>query len=79
MDITGKLDTQDDQQYVIVTVEALTKYVLIHYVTDKSPHSTLAAINSTVHLFGTPIQITEDGGREFLGELPCFCERFSNV
>lgn len=47
MDITGKLGTQDDQQYVIVTVDALTKYVLLHYATDKSPHSTLASLNST--------------------------------
>lgn len=76
MDITGKLGTQEDQQYVIVTVDAFTKYILLYHATDKSPHSTLAALKRTVNLFGTPVQIIVDGGREFLGEFTQFCEQF---
>ncbi|KAL0883238.1 hypothetical protein ABMA27_016662 [Loxostege sticticalis] len=75
MDITGKLGTPNDQQYVIVTIDAFTKYVLFYYATDKSQHSTLAALKRTVHLFGTPTQIIVDGGREFLGEFKTYCER----
>lgn len=75
MDITGKMGTSDDQQYVIVTIDAFTKYVLFYYATNKNPHSTLAALKRTVHLFGTPVQIIVDGGREFLGEFKTYCDR----
>nr|XP_037868555.1 uncharacterized protein LOC119628844 isoform X1 [Bombyx mori] len=36
---------------------------------------TLAALKRTVHLFGTPVQIIVDGGREFLGEFKTYCDR----
>lgn len=74
MDITGKLGTPDDQQYVIVTIDAFSKYVLLYFSTNKNPHSTLAALKRTVHLFGAPVQIIVDGGREFLGEFKDYCE-----
>lgn len=75
MDITGKLGTSNDQQYVIVTIDAFTKYILFYFATNKNPHSTLAALKRSVHLFGTPLQIIVDGGREFLGEFKDYCER----
>ncbi|CAK1597862.1 unnamed protein product [Parnassius mnemosyne] len=75
MDITGKLCTTDAQQYVVVTIDAFSKYVLFYYATDKSPHSTLAALKRTIHLFGTPLQIIVDGGREFLGEFKTYCQQ----
>lgn len=75
MDITGKMETSDDRQYVIVTIDAFTKYVLFYYATNKNPHSTLAALKRTVHLFGTPVQIVVDGGREFLGEFIIYCDQ----
>lgn len=74
MDITGKLGTPDDQQYVIVTIDAFSKYVLFYFSSNKNPHSTLAALKRTVHLFGAPIQIIVDGGREFLGEFKDYCD-----
>lgn len=52
------------------------KIVLLYRATDKSPHSTLAALKRTVHLFRTPVQIIVDGGREYLGEFTQFCEQF---
>lgn len=75
MDITGKMGTSDDRQYVIVTIDAFTKYVLFYYATNKNPHSTLAALKRTVHLFGAPVQIVVDGGREFLGEFKIYCDQ----
>lgn len=75
MDITGKLGTPTDQQYVIVTVDAFSKYILLYFSTNKSPHSTLAALKRTVHLFGAPVQIIVDGGREFLGEFKEYCDQ----
>lgn len=76
MDITGKLGTPDDQQYVIVTIDAFSKYVLLYFSNNKHPHSTLAALKRTVHLFGAPVQIIVDGGREFLGEFKDYCDDF---
>lgn len=73
---TGKLGTPNEQQYVVVTIDAYTKYVLFHHTNDKSQHSTLGALKQVVHLFGTPKQIVVDGGREFLGEFKNFCDRF---
>lgn len=76
MDITGKLGTPNEQEYVIVTIDAYTKYVLFRYTNDKSQHSTLAALKQVVHLFGAPKQIVVDGGREFLGEYRHYCDSF---
>lgn len=76
MDITGKLGTPNDQEYVVVTIDAFTKYVLLRHTNDKSQHSTLAALKQVVYLFGTPKQIIVDGGREFLGEYKRYCDRF---
>ncbi|KAJ8719106.1 hypothetical protein PYW07_016662 [Mythimna separata] len=75
MDITGKLGTPDDQQYVIVTIDAFSKYILLYFSTNKNPHSTLAALKRTVHLFSAPVQIIVDGGREFLGEFKEYCDQ----
>lgn len=75
MDITGKMGSSNDQQYVIVTIDAFTKFVLFYHATNKNPHSTLAALKRTVYTFGTPVQIIVDGGREFLGEFRIYCDR----
>ncbi|CAK1594459.1 unnamed protein product [Parnassius mnemosyne] len=76
MDATGKLGTPNDQEYVIVTIDAFSKYVLLRYCNDKSPHSTLGALKQVINLFGTPRQIIVDGGREYLGEYKNYCDRF---
>lgn len=76
MDITGKLGTTGEHDYVIVTIDAFTKYVMLYHATNKNPHSTLAALKRGVYLFGTPVQIIVDGGREFLGEFKAYCEQF---
>ena len=75
MDITGKLGTPNNQQYVIITIDASTKYVLFYYATNKNQYSTLGALKRHVHLFGTPVQIIVDGGREFLGEFKNYCDQ----
>ncbi|CAK1583542.1 unnamed protein product [Parnassius mnemosyne] len=54
MDITEKLGSPDNQQYVIVTIDALSKYVLLYFSSNKNAFSTLAALKRTVHLFYTP-------------------------
>lgn len=79
MDITGKLGTRNEEgqdEYVIVTIDAFTKYVVLNYSNNKSPSSSLAALKRVVHLFGTPLQLIVDGGREFLGEFKVYCDRF---
>ncbi|KAJ8710458.1 hypothetical protein PYW08_008973 [Mythimna loreyi] len=79
MDITGKLGTKNADgrdEYVIVTIDAYTKYILLSYSNDKSPSSSLAALKRVVHLFGTPVQVVVDGGREFLGEFKVYSDRF---
>lgn len=76
MDITGKLGTSNNQEYVIVTIDAYTKYVLLRHTNDKSQHSSLAALKQVIHLFGAPRKIIVDGGREFLGEYKSYCDRF---
>lgn len=76
MDITGKLGTTIDHEYVIVTIDAFSKYVLLDYATNKNPSSTLAALKRAVHLFGTPVQVVVDGGREFLGDFKTYCDRY---
>ncbi|OWR46598.1 retroelement polyprotein [Danaus plexippus plexippus] len=79
MDITGKLGTRSSEgceEYVIVIIDSFTKYVLLNYSNNKSPCSSLAAFKRLVHLFGTPVQIMVDGGREFLGEFKVYCDRF---
>ncbi|CAK1583780.1 unnamed protein product [Parnassius mnemosyne] len=76
MDITGKLGTSSEQEYVVVTIDAYTKYILLYHSNNKNPQSTLAALKQMIHLFGTPKLIVVDGGREFLGEFKNFCERF---
>ncbi|CAK1552550.1 unnamed protein product [Leptosia nina] len=76
MDITGKLGTGEEQKYVVVTIDAFTKYVLLRYTNDKSQHSALAALKQVVHLFGAPKEIIVDGGREFLGGYKDYCVRF---
>ncbi|KAM3965723.1 uncharacterized protein ACR2FA_000046 [Aphomia sociella] len=79
MDITGKLGTRNSEgqdEYVIVTIDAFTKYTLLEYSNDKSQSSSLASLKRVVHLFGTPMQIIVDGGREFLGEFTLYCDRY---
>lgn len=79
MDITGKLGTRNAEgqdEYVIVVIDAYTKYILLSYSNDKSPSSSLAALKRVVHLFGTPVQVVVDGGREFLGEFKVYSDRF---
>lgn len=80
MDITGKLGSknQDGQdEYVIVTIDAFTKYLLLSYSNDKSQSSCLAALKRTIYLFGTPVQVIVDGGREFLGDFKSYCDNFN--
>ncbi|XP_062531826.1 uncharacterized protein LOC134201318 [Bombyx mori] len=78
MDITGKMGTRNSEgqdEYVIVAIDAFTKYILLSYSNDKSPSSTLAALKRVIHLFGTPVQVVVDGGREFLGEFKVYTDR----
>lgn len=78
MDITGKLGTPQDQEYVVVTIDAYTKYVLLRYTNDKSQHSVLGALKQVIHLFGTPKHVVVDGGREFLGDFKSYCNKYGN-
>ncbi|CAH4036119.1 unnamed protein product [Pieris brassicae] len=48
MDITGKLGTSENQQHVIVTIDAFTKYVILYHITNKDSHGTLAALKRTL-------------------------------
>ncbi|XP_066155600.1 uncharacterized protein [Euwallacea fornicatus] len=66
MDITGKLSGKSDlKEYVIVAVDAFTKYTLLYHTLKIDSSSCIKAIKFAISLFGVPVRIIADQGRCF--------------
>ena len=76
MDITGKLSSKNDsKEYVIVLVDAFTKFVHLHHTRKIDSLNTIEALKSAIFLFGSPCRIIADQGRCFTGkEFQEFCD-----
>jgi len=68
IDISGKLSGKSDRkEYVIVQIDAFTKYVYLYHTFTLSAESCVMALKSAISLFGVPIRIVADQGRSFTG------------
>jgi transposase InsO family protein len=68
IDITGKLSGKSDRkEYVIVQIDAFTKYIYLYHTYSLSAETCVMALKSSISLFGVPIRILADQGRSFTG------------
>lgn len=76
IDYSGKLSGKNDvKEYVIVFIDAFTKFVLLYHTLRLDTASTIKALKSSVALFGSPSRIIADQGRSFANkELKEFCD-----
>lgn len=66
VDVTGKLSGKSDRkEYIIVLIDAFTKYILLYHTLQIDAASSIKALKSSVSLFGTPTRIIADQGRCF--------------
>ncbi|XP_017474117.1 PREDICTED: LOW QUALITY PROTEIN: uncharacterized protein LOC108364783 [Rhagoletis zephyria] len=66
VDITGKLSGKSDlKEYVIVQIDAFTKYVYLFHTLKLDTESCMKALKSSISLFGVPNRIIADQGRCF--------------
>ncbi|XP_013133947.1 PREDICTED: uncharacterized protein LOC106099826 [Papilio polytes] len=66
MDATGKLSgKRDAKEYIFVSVDAFTKYVLLHHTVNIDSTNAIRALKAGVSLFGAPIRVIADQGRCF--------------
>lgn len=66
IDITGKMSGKNDlKEYVIVLVDAFTKFVYFHHTLKIDTESSIKAVKAVVCLFGVPTRIVADQGRNF--------------
>jgi len=75
IDITGKLSGKNDlKEYVIVQIDALTKFVYLFHTLRLDSDSCIQAMKSSISLFGIPQRIIADHGRRFTsGKFSEFC------
>ena len=76
VDITSKLSGKSDlKEYVIVLVDAFTKFVYLYHTCKIDSSSTVKAPKSAILLFGSPRRVIADQGRCFTGkEFQDFCQ-----
>ncbi|CAH2215795.1 jg23157 [Pararge aegeria aegeria] len=76
VDITGKLSGKSDRkEYVIVHIDAFTKFVLLNHTTRIDAKNAIEALKASVSLFGTPVRVIADQGRCFSSkEYREFCD-----
>jgi len=66
IDITGKLSGKSDlKEYVIVQIDAYTKFVYLYHTLKIDAESCVNAMKSSISLFGVPDRIIADQGRCF--------------
>lgn len=66
VDITGKLSGKSDQkEYIIVMIDAFTKFVYLSLTTKLDTDSCIKAVRSVISLFGVPSRLIADQGRSF--------------
>jgi transposase InsO family protein len=70
--LSGK---NDSKEYVIVLIDACTKFVYLHHTRKIDSLSTVKALKSAIFLFGSPSRVIADQGRYFTGkEFQEFCQ-----
>lgn len=75
MDMTGRLTNRNNKhEYVIVTIDAFTKYIMLDYATDKTTKSLIHALKRVVSLFGAPKQIISDQDTAFRSDFEIYCK-----
>ena len=79
MDATGKLSGKSDhKEYIFVTIDAFTKYVLLHLTSHIDTENSISALKAGISLFGSPCRIIADQGRCFASkEFKDFCDKHS--
>jgi len=66
IDISGKLSGKSDQkEYIIVQVDAFTKFVLLTHTLKIDAENCINAVTAAISLFGVPNRIIADQGRCF--------------
>ncbi|KAL0870299.1 hypothetical protein ABMA27_005321 [Loxostege sticticalis] len=76
IDMTGHLTKRGNKhEYVVVIIDAYTKFVTLTYATDKTANSMLRALKHLVSLFGAPRQIISDQDTAFKAEFEDFCKQ----
>ena len=69
MDITSKLSGKSDlKEYVIVLVDAFTKFVYLYHTREIDSSSTVKVLKSAILLFGSPRRMIADQGRCLTGK-----------
>lgn len=79
IDTSGKLSGgKMAKEYVIVIIDAFTKFCHLSAVKDLTSRSACEALRSFVHIFGTPKRIISDQGTSFIGrEFRSLCSEWS--
>ncbi|CAH2226641.1 jg24697 [Pararge aegeria aegeria] len=78
IDMTGHLTKRNNKyEYVVVIIDAYTKFVTLTYATNKTANSMLCALKHIVSLFGAPRQIISDQDTAFKAEFEAFCKIFN--
>lgn len=66
IDATGKLSGKNDtKEYVFVTIDAFTKYVVLYHTLNIDAANAIKALKHGVSLFGAPTRVIADQGRCF--------------
>lgn len=75
IDITGKLSGKNDlKEYIIVQIDAFTKYVYLHHTLNIDAKNCIESLKSSISLFGVPFRVVADQGRCFAcKEFKDFC------
>jgi len=64
IDISGKLSGKNDlKEYVIVQIDAFTKFVHLHHTLNLDAENCIKAVKESISLFGVPVRIIADQGR----------------
>lgn len=75
IDMTGRLTRRNEKhEYVVVAIDAYTKYTLLTYATNKTATSMLSVLKKVVALFGAPKQIISDQDSAFKAEFEEYCK-----
>lgn len=68
IDILGKLSGKSDRkEYVIVQIDAFTKFVFLYHTLMLDSQSCINALKASIYQFGVPNLVVADQGRSFTG------------
>jgi hypothetical protein len=71
IDTIGPINIQDDdrEKYIIVIIDAFSRYVNLYATKDTSAMSAIRALTDWVSTFGCPSEIVSDNGTQYVNEL----------